>query len=344
MIKHKTVFIVGAGASSEVNFALGDALTKEIREALDFRHGAPGSAAKELIRTTIGAIEQRTGRPHDANALFSKARELADGLATVRSIDAYIENHSHDNDVARLGKLAIASCLAIAETKSFIYSRDPSAVADLSQADASWLNGLFHVLATGVQATEVEHIFDNVSFVVFNYERSLEHYLQHAIARRLKIGLVDAGELVGHARIVHPYGSLGPLVGPDKVVYGPRLTPETSEAADSIDAMATRIQTFSESKSAMAGVAKEYIAQAERAIFLGIFYHPQNVELLRVGTADVHEIRATAYGMSPSNRREALNSIRTICAGKIVGSDDDLHPFNVKCSKLIADEELFLCR
>jgi hypothetical protein len=43
MIKYKTVFIVGAGASSEVNFPLGDARTKEIREALDFRHGAPDS-------------------------------------------------------------------------------------------------------------------------------------------------------------------------------------------------------------------------------------------------------------------------------------------------------------
>jgi hypothetical protein len=58
MIKLDTTFVVGAGASVDYGFPLGEQLTKQIAEALNM-NGGSGSPARELIRTAIEVACQR---------------------------------------------------------------------------------------------------------------------------------------------------------------------------------------------------------------------------------------------------------------------------------------------
>src|ERR1044071_5999875 len=93
MIGRSTVFVVGAGASSEVNLPLGEQLTKDIASAL----GLEAGYTSDLVRAALSVAQQRfplfRARLND---LFYKASEMSSALATASSIDVFIHNHADD--------------------------------------------------------------------------------------------------------------------------------------------------------------------------------------------------------------------------------------------------------
>jgi hypothetical protein len=344
MIKLDTTFVVGAGASVDYGFPLGEQLTKQIAEALNFKGGSSNSQAKELIRNAIMVGCQRPDVQRDFRQLFGQARALQAALTTASSIDAFLENHPDTPDFELLGKIAIAACLAVAEHGSDLRSRHPGETIDLARVENSWLARLFKtVIAPGVPRASVERIFDHVSFIVFNYDRCIEHYFEHAIASHFMLDLPTAATIVQkHLRIVHPYGDLAALHGDDaSVIFGHEFRPETHAAGDTIYAMSRRLLTFTESKKAQGAEAKDMIRKAQRLVFLGFGFGEQNVDLLRVSSA-VQQTRATVKGLSKSNRDQVQYRITqmTGTSGLIV----DTQLFDCDCTTLINDEQMFLTR
>jgi hypothetical protein len=341
MIKLDTTFVVGAGASVDYGFPLGEPLTKRIAEALNM-NGSGDNKSRELIRTAIEVTCQRPSAPRDMRQLFLQARVLQGALSTASSIDAFLDNHADNQDFELLGKLAIASCLITAECQSPLRPRSQGEVLDLTRVEKSWLSRLFKtVIAPGVSKASVEQIFDHVSFVVFNYDRCIEHYLEHAIASHFLLDLSTAASIVGRLRIVHPYGDLGMLRGSAGCVFfGQEHNPGTHPAGTSINAMSQRLLTFTESKKAQGAEAKAMISKAKRLVFLGFGFCEQNVELLRAPGSTVEHVRATVMGLSKSSRTEVLNRIGLI-TDKGFGLE---HLHDCDCTTLIDDEQMFLAR
>lgn len=342
MIRTKTVFVLGAGASAEVGMPLGVDLTDQIAAALNFRPGHEHES-KDLARAGLEAASMRPDAPLRRDALYGRALQVSGGLATSPSIDVYIDNHAADPACALIGKIGIAACLIEAERSSTLRCQSNDQV-DIGALKGTWFARLFNILAGGVKAETIQEMFANVAFVNFNYDRCLEQYLRYAIASRFHIGVEEAGRIVDqHCPIVHPYGSLGPLTGDsDSVCFGTRLSPHTLGGADAVRTMASKLLTFTESRAARAEEAKELIAQAERAIFLGFAFHVQNVELLAAKETNIVDYRTTALGASYSNRYEILRHIQRILAFSPFGPEHPLH--DATCSRLIIDEEHFLSR
>lgn len=265
-------------------------------------------------------------------------------LTTQLSIDYFLYSRSDQKHFGLLGKLAIAACLITAEKGSLsLLPRRPGELIDLSLSETSWLARLFkNVLAPGIRKSEMETIFDNVSFIVFNYDRCIEHYFTHAMARHFSIDLSTAAVIVGERlKIVHPYGSLGPLYDTkESVMFGHHYRSDSYEAADGLYAMSQRLLTFTESQKARAAEAKEMMEHAIRLVFLGFGFGDQNMELLRPTRTNIQDIRGTAKGLSKSNQFEVEQQIYSL-TGRTLGPDDLQ---DCGCASLVADEQMFLTR
>jgi hypothetical protein len=342
MIKLDTTFVVGAGASVDYSFPLGEQLTKQIAEALDM-NGSGGSPARELIRTAISVVCKRPDVQRDARQLFLQARALRAALSTASSIDTFLENHSDNRDFELLGKIAIAACLITAERRSELRPRHPGEMIDLARVDKSWLARLFTtVMVPGVPKSSVEQIFTHVSFVVFNYDRCIEHYFEQAIASHFMMDLPTAAAIVRkHLQIVHPYGDLGGLYGTDAIVsFGQEFDPVTLGAGDGIYAISQQLLTFTESKKAQGAQAKVMISKARRLVFLGFGFGEQNVDLLSVSTSAVQHIRGTVKDLSPSNQSQVLHRIAQMTGTKGFNLNTEL--YDCDCTSLIKNEQMFL--
>jgi hypothetical protein len=117
MIRKQTLFVIGAGASCELNLPLGPTLKENIVQALASM--SEESLQKSRLRRALAMhVSQRDGDLRGLNDLVNKAAMVARQLPGASSIDSYVENKSDDKDVAVLAKLAIAEVLHEAECKS----------------------------------------------------------------------------------------------------------------------------------------------------------------------------------------------------------------------------------
>jgi hypothetical protein len=164
---------------------------------------------------------------------------------------------------------------------------DPDKFAD------TWFAKFMYMLGRGVPKENVAEIFENVSFVIFNYDRCVEHFLLNALKRLYNLTEPDAWSLVDDMRILHPYGLIAPL---NEVPFG-------ASGANYL-ALARGIKTYTEQMAA-ANVIKqlaEEVYQAACIVFLGFAYHSQNMRMLKPRKpVAVKPIFGTAYNMSDSD-------------------------------------------
>ena len=105
MFRTKTVFILGAGASHEVDLPVGSRLAEIISDKVDIRydHGHPGESGDRRLYTTLVA---KYGR--DASHYQHAGWLIRDGVLLTNSIDDFLNRHAASNPRAvEYGKLAI---------------------------------------------------------------------------------------------------------------------------------------------------------------------------------------------------------------------------------------------
>jgi hypothetical protein len=70
-------------------------------------------------------------------------------------------------------------------------------------------------------------LFENASFIIFNYDRCLEQFLVNALPRLYAISETEADSIVHNINIIHPYGSVGELgrIASRSGLHPVRLTP-----------------------------------------------------------------------------------------------------------------------
>jgi hypothetical protein len=309
----KTVIVIGAGASYEFGLPVGEELKKLISSALTYRQEAGYIKTGDgLIYDAIRFAAQKAGET--PIRYMAAANSIADGLLLTYSIDNYLNNHRGDDAVEMCGKLGIVRSIIAAEERSKLYAANDAPV-DFQLCEATWAVRLVRALTEQCTVDEISARLSSVTFIVFNYDRCLEHVLMHAFSQAYRIGRDKAADIVNGLAIYHPYGRVGKLPwmkaenGEEIIEYGGYLDPGR------LYRLARGIKTFTEgTKEGDSDILaiRESVRHAERFVFLGYAYHKLNMQLMIGDSPRMHINRqgyGTAYRMSEDDRQDVVSKL-----------------------------------
>jgi hypothetical protein len=327
MIRTKTVFVVGAGASVEASLTPGQfPAGKGLCSAIS-RLTAPGSVGwvnDPKFDQAINAYLTSLSAPGHLPVREELLR-LSEAIHIAPSIDNYLHSNFHNPIAVMIGKLGIAHTIAECERGSKLkpVKQKPLKQGGIDTAllSETWYARLAELLVEGVTLDNLETIFDNVSFIIFNYDRCVEHFLWHMLRLYFGISEASADKLMERLDVVHPYGSLGPLhsqVGGAKS-FG------FGEPADgySIFEMAKNIRTFTEERGneKIQEEVRKLMAESHLMVFVGFGFIDLNMKLLRpVVKSEARCIAGTCFAVSADNRTHILPNIATSYQHNNIGS------------------------
>ncbi|MCL6613805.1 MAG: hypothetical protein K6U03_04170 [Firmicutes bacterium] len=188
------VFILGAGAAKPYGFPLGVELYREICKEYP-------SAVAEFCRE---AGMRNFEKDHRDAKYFAEQLALVSGV----SIDRYVNINP---GFGRQGGLATVTQICKAEAKSHLPGVD--------KIEGDWYKYLFQRLTDGLNsADDLLRIGENrITFITFNYDRSLEHYLFENLFALIKnssnnkITREHVAKAFKSIRFFHVYGQIGKL-------------------------------------------------------------------------------------------------------------------------------------
>lgn len=310
MFTSKTVFILGAGASHEVGFPLGSALREIISEKLDFQFDYSERPSGKGDSRIYAILNDK----YRGQQIIQSCLHIRDGIILSDSIDDFIDANRHDSRIAICGKLAIASSILEAERKSkvFVDQGNIYNTIDFKAIQSTWYLKFYSLLTKQLAKSDIDKVFENVIVVNFNYDRSLEHFLKHAFCKHYNISAQEVTQLIDKLIIFRPYGSVGKYIE-----FGSNNFPRHDELISSL-------KTYTEQVEDREGLnqVKQAIQDAEVLVFLGMAYHPNNMNLLQTSCEKINKkIYATRVGISdedlPVIRRRIMNLMCPDSNGKI---------------------------
>ena len=313
MLRQKTVFIVGAGASCEVGFPSGKELKSRIAKLIDIKFDDWGRQQKTgdyRITQAFRDFANSHADLRDINPLLHKSWHIAAVIPTAAiSIDNYLDAHRGDALLELAGKLGIVKAILDAEAKSPLKDeKDTGQPFDIRKVDGTWYQSLFQQLSENVRRAEVASLFENASFIVFNYDRCVEHVFARLIETYYDLPAAEAQQIMDKVPIIHPYGVVGCLPWQtdkpfEAVPFG------ANERADLLKS-AARIRTFTEGQDdpALMQALHTAIMTADTLVFLGFSYGRQNLTLMTPeGGTEVRRMYGTAFGV-PGEEREVIEA------------------------------------
>ncbi len=196
------------------------------------------------------------------------------------SIDKYININKRFEEI---GIKAIASAIIRREKKENlpIYKKN---------IEDNLYSYLFQKMIEGLNtAEELLEIFKNkVTFVTFNYDRSLEQYLYlnlHGLLKNSGIPESEITQSIKKIEIIHVYGQVGLLpwqveVGQEKLVleYG-SFVRSAYKNAERVSSLIEVMYSRREKSDVIANI-QEKIRLADRILFLGFGFDDDNMKIL----------------------------------------------------------------
>lgn len=308
MFNNRTLIVVGAGASSECKLPTGFELKAKISSLLDIRfpNGYEMKSGDAEIFNALNLFVQSTP-VLDINPYLRAGWRIRDAMPQAISIDNFIDSHQGDKKLELCGKLAIVRSILEAERNSLLCvdrgadQRHPN-YSNLSQ---TWYSAFMQLLTQNCRVEQLPERLSKITFVVFNYDRCVEHFLFHGVQNYYGIDQSAAAQLLKNLTIFHPYGSVGALPWQShasSVEFGGMTS------AHQLLQLAGGIKTFTEGTDPSASEVKairEHFREATVLLFLGFAFHKMNLALLKAeaphgNPADVRYF-GTAAGMSSSD-------------------------------------------
>jgi hypothetical protein len=302
MFRRRTLFILGAGASREADLPCGDQLALRISEKLNIQYsfgkykGGGDGSLFDIFRTKFRS---------DVNTYLHAASLIRDGIHLADSIDNFLNLHRENDELILLAKATIAKSILEAERESKLWYDDSNAYNSLKFRDlhATWFAKFMKVLSKDVPRSLANTVFDNVSFIVFNYDRRLEHFLHHAVQRLYGFTHQEAASICDEAQIEHPYGVVAPL----RIESGHGL--KFGERDTNWIELASNIKTFTEQTldGDQLNSIRTKVQSAECIIFLGFAFHEPNMIMLRPDSPiQPIPIYSTGFGFSDEDSRNLV--------------------------------------
>ncbi|MEP7223181.1 MAG: hypothetical protein ABI673_11020 [Novosphingobium sp.] len=340
MIRTKTTLVVGAGASCEMQMPSSAELLDRIASGYDFyRFG--GERMSKDSSTLLRYLNKLTERPgHNQEKLYAATERLRVASRLGQMIDTIIEQNDDNPLVTLCGKLAILHYICQGEAKASLRPA-PKVEGELPLLIGDyWLVELGRLMTTGVPRSKVEQCFENLTIVSFNYDRSIEHFLPYALITAYGMTLVEAQRIVTQRlKIVHPYGTIGRLPwqageGPD-VEWG-------NDAPWNMLSLLSSLRTHGELMGDRAALTqvRGAMMKAQRVVFMGFGYHPQNLDVLIDGNfAHNPEVLAAVHQMSAPSQKSVIRMLRR----KLGLTDEDkLMVIQSRCQEFMRDYSMLL--
>lgn len=292
MIKTKTVFILGAGASWPYGYPLGEELGEEI--CSNFVHDCK----------SWGQAIGRQPAPVDSDLRVVQEFVKKFDRSHTESIDLFL---ARNPEFRRLGKLAIIFRILAAEGESN-FGRH------CQHQDLDWYIWLFKELTNELLKKNDYGRFheNNVAFITFNYDRSLEFFLYTSLVNSFnRIEPEKIIEQLNQIRIIHVFGQVAPLewqdaqrglhykrplhlINVDALIEGLRIVYEESENLELVE-------------------VQQLISGADWVFFLGFGYAKENLDIL--GIPEVLNRNQHIYGTALGFTQREINNVRSILQG-----------------------------
>lgn len=308
MFNNRTLLVVGAGASNECNLPTGLELRTQIARLLDIRfpNGYEMKSGDALICDALRLFVQNQGS-RDINPYLHAGWQIRDAMPQAISIDNFIDSHQSDKRLELCGKLGIVRSILEAEARSSLYvdRRTATRHPNYSNLGDTWYAAFMQLLTQNCRIEQLPERLAKITFVIFNYDRCVEHFLFHGIQNYYGIDEAAAADALKSLSIFHPYGSVGPLPWQrfgSGVEFGG--DPSTGQLLE----LAGGIKTFTEGTDPTASdirAIREHFREATVLLFLGFAFHRMNLALLKPDAphpspTDVRYF-GTAAGMSNSD-------------------------------------------
>jgi len=300
MFNNKTTIVVGAGASNEVGLPIGKDLKNDIASILDYRyeHGIRRISGDNYVFDAINKDMNNKFVSMDINKYITACRNIREGLPQTISIDNFLDSHQGNEEIELCGKLAIVRAILMAEKNSKLYidflnSRNSLNIQDLEN---TWYNKLMQLLTQNCTIDQLSERLSKIQFVIFNYDRCVEHFLYHSLQMFYNISSAEAATIVNQIEIYHPYGAVGNLPwynNSDQIEFGSEAT------ATQILNLSKRIKTFTEGsdpESSNIEKIRNSVNNSNILLFLGFAYHPQNLQIISPGEHLNVNIQRSAFG------------------------------------------------
>jgi len=293
MIEKRTVFVLGAGASKPYGYPTGIELRRRV------------------IKNYKRLISMMHSRGDDWTAYLPDPKTVAQFVekfnkSDTNSIDLFLSRHSSDDAMVKRGKMAICSVILHCERKS----QFNDALYDTRHED--WYNYLF-MRMTDSMRTDSDLAFSNnqVSFITFNYDRSLEFYLHQALTN--SFGAEHREFLEDELKkieIVHIHGCIAKL--PWQEAINTRILKYPVSELRAIDLIETAKQIkvvgeIDEDESIIK--THELLKKAEQIFFLGFGFASENFEILDIPNSLSTDGRV--YGTVLGFSEREIKSIRS---------------------------------
>lgn len=268
---------------------LAETICRKTNVSFDIFHNPSGGNA-DLIQ---GAVNSEFSLKTIAKA----AIEIHKGLPYSNSIDDFINLRKDDAAIVKLGKSAITQTILEREANSRIFVHNEDQLDISGDLAKSWKVQLIKLLCR-LAASDA---FKKITFITFNYDRCLEHFLLHAIRSLHGLSMEKSAEIVKNINIYHPYGVTGQL---------PQLagtTPFGYSDSGIHRALSSQIKTYAEEVTITNELRAIHtrLERAQTIIFLGFAFHQQNIDLMtvcgllpRAHPSKTKNIFATATGIS----------------------------------------------
>lgn len=348
MFKSKTVFVVGAGASREVGLPIGSELKNIIAGKLNIKYNLNGHDLKSGDKPIADSLLRHARS--SANEYLEECWAISEALPQAISIDHLLDAHEGNSKLELCGKLAIVQAILEAEAGCTLYVNPLQQLAHFTPAKLmdSWYEPFFNLLTEGVRLADIRSIFDHISFVVFNYDRCVEHFLYHSLQNFYRIRAEDAARLIETLYISHPYGAVGKLPWQEckdneKVPFGATRPPQ------GLVQIAGQIKTFTErvEDEASRDTIRVLIQTADTVVFLGFAFHPMNMELITPETSsESRRVFGTGFGISNDDINVVSHEIANMLR-KAGPTAIDLYMNlrnNLRCADLLNEFRITLTR
>ncbi len=245
-----TTLILGAGASYTYGYPTGAALRTEILK----------------LESDLDGFSEMAHVGHRTIREFLSRFRLSSAL----SIDTFLARNPAFDEV---GKAAIAYVLFLHEHLDALHADDLEA----SDRD-NWYQYLVNTLARGDDWNAFDPCW--LTIVTFNYDRSLEHYLQTSLCNMYGVAAERVRERLQKLRIFHVYGDLG-VDQFDQLPYG---TPnrDNDRRHNAIQHAVKRLKIMKEGRddNEALGPIRTAIQDSTNIAFLGFSFDKMNVDRL----------------------------------------------------------------
>lgn len=309
-MSRKTVFVLGAGASCEFGLPAGEGLKGQIANLFNFKPSM--SRGDALSYDAIGVASHLD--KYELGKCVEAADIIRDALPLALSIDNYIHNRSDNKHIELCGKIGIVRSILAAESASKLFVRRQHDPINFWECNHTWAAKFVQLLTEQCPYDNLRERLSSVAFIVFNYDRCLEHFLCDSLMVSYSLTREDAAALIELIEIYHPYGTVGDLPWMPSS-FDKRIGFGEQPDAAKLYKLSKDIKTFTEgtdpSNSEIMAI-RRCISEAMRVVFLGFAFHPLNMQLI-LGEPKkqtrTRKVFGTAMGMSESDRTLVMNSL-----------------------------------